>query len=77
MRGAGRPIEVAISIDRLRGFSSPIDLVLLDPPAGVTAAPLQSPPEGDAAKQVTLVVTASALPVHQKQAGTKFQYMRQ
>lgn len=55
----GKPVEVAITIDRVHGFNETIDLVLVDPPAGVTAAPAQSPPEGDAAKKVTLPITVA------------------
>jgi len=55
----GKPIEVAITIAREHGFNEALDLVLVDPPAGVSAAPVQSPAEGDSAKKVTLAITAS------------------
>jgi|694.fasta_scaffold31800_3 hypothetical protein len=54
----GKPVELAITISREHGFKESLDLVLVDPPAGVTAAAVQSPPEGDAAKKVVLVITA-------------------
>jgi hypothetical protein len=54
----GKPVELAITISREHGFKESLDLYLVDPPAGVTAAPVQSPPEGDAAKKVVLVITA-------------------
>jgi hypothetical protein len=54
----GKPVELAITIGREHGFKESLDLVLVDPPAGVTAAAVQSPPEGDAAKKVVLVITA-------------------
>lgn len=54
----GKPIELAITISREHGFKKSLDIVLVDPPAGVTAAAVQSPPEGDAAKKVVLVITA-------------------
>jgi Bacterial pre-peptidase C-terminal domain len=55
----GKPVEVVITIGREHGFKESLDLVLVDPPAGVTTAPVQSPAEGDAAKQVALVITAA------------------
>jgi len=55
----GKPVELAITISREHGFKESLDLVLVDPPPGVTAAPVQSPPEGDAAKKVVLVITAA------------------
>lgn len=56
----GKPVEVAIAIGREHGFKEAIDLVLVDPPAGVTAAAVQSPPEGEGAKKVVLSITATA-----------------
>jgi hypothetical protein len=55
----GKPVELAITIGREHGFKESLDLVLVDPPPGVTAAAVQSPSEGDAAKKVTLVITAT------------------
>ena len=55
----GKPVEVVITIGREHGFKESLDLVLVDPPAGVTAAAVQSPPEGDAAKKVVLSITAT------------------
>jgi hypothetical protein len=56
----GKPVELAITIGREHGFKESLDVVLVDPPPGVTAAAVQSPPEGDAAKKVVLVITAAA-----------------
>lgn len=47
------------TIGREHGFKESLDIVLADPPPGVTAAAVQSPPEGDAAKKGTLVITAA------------------
>ena len=55
----GKPIELAVTIDREHGFNEILDLVLLDPPAGVSAAAVQSAAEGDSAKKVTLSITAA------------------
>lgn len=55
----GKPLEVSISIDRRHGFADTLELFLVDAPTGVTLVPVQSPPEGDAAKKATLVITAS------------------
>jgi len=55
----GKPVELAITISREQGFKESLDIVLVDPPPGVTAAAVQSPSEGDAAKKVTLVITAT------------------
>jgi len=55
----GKPLELAITIGREHGFKESLDMVLVDPPPGVTAAAVPSPPEGDAAKKVKLVITAA------------------
>lgn len=55
----GKPLELAITIGREHGFKESLDMVLVDPPAGVTAAAVQSPSEGDAAKKVVLVITVA------------------
>ncbi|MSR25585.1 MAG: hypothetical protein EXS06_00990 [Planctomycetaceae bacterium] len=55
----GKPLELAITIGREHGFKESLDIVLVDPPAGVTAAAVQSPSEGDAAKKVGLVITVA------------------
>ena len=55
----GKPVELAITIGREHGFKESLDIVLVDPPAGVTAAAVQSPSEGDAAKKVGLVITVA------------------
>ena len=55
----GKPVELAIAIGREHGFKDSLDIVLVDPPPGITAAAVQSPPEGDAAKKVMLLITAT------------------
>lgn len=55
----GKPIDLAVTIDREHGFNEPLDLGLVDPPTGVTAAPMQSAAEGDTAKKVTLSITTA------------------
>ena len=56
----GKPVELSIAIGREHGFKESLDIVLVDPPPGITAAAVQSPSEGDAAKKVVLVITAAA-----------------
>ena len=55
----GKPVELSIAIGREHGFKESLDIVVVDPPAGVTAAAVQSPSEGDAAKKVGLVITVA------------------
>ncbi|RLS34937.1 MAG: hypothetical protein DWH79_03275 [Planctomycetota bacterium] len=56
---AGKPVEISVTIDRRHGFSERLGIELLDPPAGVSAAEALSPADGDAAKKLTLLLTAA------------------
>lgn len=56
----GKPIEVAVAIRRDHGFAEPLEVILADAPAGVTAAPATSAPSGDTATKVVLAVVAAA-----------------
>lgn len=55
----GKPLQVPITIDRKAGFADEIEFTVPSLPAGVTAAPLKVA-KGDAAKSVTLELTATA-----------------
>ena len=59
---AGKPLEIAVAVDRRDGFDLPIDLVAEGLPAGVTAEPVTSTPKDDSAKRVTLRIAAEASP---------------
>ncbi|MDA0970402.1 MAG: hypothetical protein O3A60_08200, partial [Planctomycetota bacterium] len=54
----GEPLAIEISINRQFGFAEPITFSLAGSPDGVTAEPVTSANEGDAAKKVTLLLTA-------------------
>ncbi|MBL6830570.1 MAG: PPC domain-containing protein [Pirellulales bacterium] len=56
----GEPLAIEISINRQFGFAEPITFSLAGSPDGVTAEPVTSANEGDAAKKVTLTIHASA-----------------
>jgi len=56
----GTALEVPLAVEREHGYGEILDIVLVDPPPGVTAAAIQSPAEGDAAKKVALSITAAA-----------------
>lgn len=56
----GAAVEIAVAVDRQRGWAEPVEIVLLDPPAGISATPVLSAVDGDSAKKVTLAVTAAA-----------------
>lgn len=55
----GGTVEVAVAVERLHGWKQPVEFVLVDPPAGVSAAPATSAVEGDTAKKVTLAIAAT------------------
>jgi hypothetical protein len=56
---AGASVEIPITI--ARGARTPeLTITALDLPAGVTAAPVTSPRDGDASKAVKLILTATA-----------------
>lgn len=57
---AGATVEVPVLIDRQGGFKSAIEIMAEHLPAGVTAAAVTSPAEGEQAKQVKLLLTAAA-----------------
>jgi hypothetical protein len=52
----GNTLDLAIAVERLRGWSEPVEFALAEPPAGVTADPVTSAADGDSAKKVTLKV---------------------
>lgn len=56
----GGTTDVVIAVERLRGWKQPVEFVLVDPPAGVSAAPVTSAVDGDTAKKVTLAIAATA-----------------
>lgn len=55
----GGKVEIAIAVERLRGWKQPVEFLLVDPPAGVSAATVTSAAEGDTAKKVTLTIEAT------------------
>jgi hypothetical protein len=55
----GGTADVVIAVERLRGWKQPVEFVLVDPPAGVSAAPVTSAVDGDTAKKVTLAIAAT------------------
>lgn len=55
----GGTVDVGIAVVRLRGWKQPVEFVLVDPPATVSAAPVTSAVDGDTAKQVTLAIAAT------------------
>lgn len=59
---AGKPLELAVAVDRRDGFDLPVVVVAEGLPAGVSAEPVTSTPKGDSAKRVTLRVITEASP---------------
>lgn len=57
---AGVDVAIEIAIARTNGFAEPIEFALAAGPEGVTAEPVTSVNEGDAAKKVTLTLRAAA-----------------
>lgn len=57
---AGGSTEIAVAIDRRDGFAEPIEIAVVGLPAGVVAEPITSPPEGEAAKSVKIVLKRAA-----------------
>lgn len=55
-----KPLEIPITIHRLNGLKLPIQFSVEGLPAGVTLEPVESPPEGDTAKAVTLKLSVAA-----------------
>ncbi|HEX5446624.1 MAG TPA: PPC domain-containing protein [Pirellulales bacterium] len=58
----GKPLEIPVTIDRRQSFAGEIDLQVLGLPEGVTVSPAKSLAQGDTAKTVKLVLTATAGP---------------
>jgi len=56
----GGTIDLPIAVERLRGWKEPVEFVLVDPPAGITANPVVSAVDGESAKKVTLTLKAAA-----------------
>ena len=52
----GSELPIAITIERVRGWQEPVAFMLVDPPQGISAAPVISAADGDSAKKVTLMV---------------------
>lgn len=52
----GSELPIAIAVERLHGWKEPVTFMLVDPPPGISAAPVISAADGDSAKKVTLVV---------------------
>lgn len=55
-----QPLEIVVTIDRRHGFKDPLEVQIEGLPAGVIAEPVASPPTGDAAKSVKLIVKRTA-----------------
>lgn len=55
-----KPLEIPITIQRLNGLKLPIQFSVDGLPAGVTFEPVESQPEGDTAKAVTLKLSVAA-----------------
>lgn len=55
----GGTADVAIAVERLRGWKQPVEFMLVDPPAGISATPVTSAVDGDTAKKVTLAIGAT------------------
>ena len=55
-----KPLEIPVTINRLVGLNVPILFTVEGLPAGVTLEPIESKPEGDTAKAVTLKLSVAA-----------------
>ncbi|MBL9125689.1 MAG: PPC domain-containing protein, partial [Planctomycetaceae bacterium] len=53
---AGGQLEIPVKVDRLLGFNQPVAIQIEGLPAGATCDLVTSPAEGDAAKEIKLVV---------------------
>jgi hypothetical protein len=58
--GAGKTVELPVTIDRRDGFSEEIEIQASGLPEGVVIAPAKSENKGDTAKAVKLMITAAA-----------------
>jgi hypothetical protein len=56
----GTPLEVPVTIERMAGYSDPIEVAMEGLPDGVTCAAVTSQPSGDTATAVKLTLTATA-----------------
>ena len=54
----GKPLNVAVTIDRTNGFALPLELSVVGLPEQITIEPATSEPKGATAKAVTLKLTA-------------------
>jgi len=54
-----KPLEIPVTINRLVGLNVPIQFSIEGLPAGVTLDPIESKPEGDTAKAVTLKLSVA------------------
>ena len=55
-----KPLEIPVTINRLVGLNVPIQFTVEGLPAGVTLEPVESKPEGETAKAVTLKLSVAA-----------------
>lgn len=55
-----KPLEIPVTINRLVGLNVPIQFSIEGLPVGVTLEPIESKPEGDSAKAVTLKLSVAA-----------------
>ncbi len=55
-----KPLEIPVTVDRLRGFAQDIEMVVSDLPDKVTCEPIVSAKSGDSAKSVKLMLKAEA-----------------
>ncbi len=56
---ADKPLEIAVNIDRRDGYAEEITVSALNLPAGVSAEPVVSPAQGDAAKAIKLMLKSA------------------
>jgi hypothetical protein len=54
----GKPLEIAVKIERRGGFAGEIEIAAQNLPTGVTASPVKSLASGETAKEVKLTLTA-------------------
>ncbi len=59
----GKPLDVEVTVTRLRGFQEQVQVAALELPAGVQAEPVTSEAKGDSSKKVKLQLTAKEGPV--------------
>jgi hypothetical protein len=58
--GPGKSAQLTLSVSRLDGFSSPIELECLELPEGIVARKARSEPKGESARAVKLTLEARA-----------------